>query len=259
MARMEAMKMECKGFHVRITRDAFEKVRGFVNLCPTEVGGIMKGKLQEDGILLYDPFLFEQVVTSVTTELDTDSVFKAVMSAAESGQDTTDWMSWFHSHVNMTARFSGKDVDTIRLLAAETPLVSIVMNKSGEYECRVDFYKPFRMVLHDVELEIVYEPNEELIASVKKELADKVKTTRLSGLAHRVRNGGGEGDFAPQGSFFPTEAEEQEGPIMAAARKEDEYRRGTEESRRRMKQGFWPGGIGKGGVLQVRSDRENQD
>lgn len=173
MAR-EAMLMQCQGFHVRITADAFRKIRGYIKLCPTEVSGFGKVKTEADGLLITDVFLIPQKVSSVTTELDPQALYDAVNAASQQGEDTSEWGLWFHSHVNMVARMSSVDTDTIDLLGSSTPLISLVMNKSGEYECRVDFYEPFRMTLRDVKVEVVYEPDDSLMEECKKELQENV-------------------------------------------------------------------------------------
>lgn len=170
--------MEIDGFHVRITREAHEKMKAYIALCPMEVSGFGKTVIQPDGILIEEVFLIKQEVTGATTEMDPQAVYQAVMDAAMEGEDTSTWGLWWHSHVNFAAFFSGQDMATIEALKADTPLVSIVSNKKGEYFVQVDMYKPFRLSLSEVPLEVVYPPSEEIRLAAQIELNQKVRMVK---------------------------------------------------------------------------------
>lgn len=172
--------MICEGFHVRITREAYEKIQAYIDLCPLEISGFGVTEVQSDGILIKDAFLINQVVTAATTEMNTDAVFQAVMDAAATGQDTSSWGCWFHSHVNFAANFSGTDISTMEKLKADTPLISLVMNKSHQYSLWVDIYQPFRLTMKDLSLEVVYPQVPGLREDAKEEIQQKVRQLKAS-------------------------------------------------------------------------------
>lgn len=188
--------MICEGFHVRITRLAYEKIQAYIDLCPLEISGFGVTEIQPDGILIKDAFLIDQIVSGATTEMNTDAVFNAVMAAASKGEDTSTWGCWFHSHVNFGASFSGVDISTMEKMKGDTPLISLVMNKRHEYSLWVDLYTPFRLTMKDLTLEIESTPIPGIREDAKEEIQEKVRQIKHSPVVQPTfrRNGHSRGD-----------------------------------------------------------------
>lgn len=201
---MEGHDMECEGLKVKVTAETYKRMRAYVKLCTQEISGFGIVNLTEEGFLITDAFLIKQKVTGASTEMDPQALFDAVQDEAALGKDTSAWGCWFHSHVDMDAFMSARDLRTIEMLSAETPLISIVMNKRGEYECRVDFYKPFRMTVTGVELEVVNEPTDAMVEECRKEMEEKV--TLLEGkFMSMAKKGQAETLRSDTPSFFDSE------------------------------------------------------
>lgn len=162
---------------VRMSRAVYNKMMGYVQVCPQEISGFGRTTYNRNVIVVNDVFLIEQTVNPVTTTMDPDALYEAIMEQAALGKDTSDWGLWWHSHVNMTARFSGTDIDTIERLGGEKPLVSIVTNKRHERFVQVDLHKPIRLSFENVPLEIVDPIDTSILTECQAEMREKVRMT----------------------------------------------------------------------------------
>lgn len=96
----------------------------------TEISFMVNVYIKEDGMIyLKDVFLPKQENTGASTEMDAESLGE-IPIIPEANLNC-----WVHSHVNMKAFWSGTDYSTIRQLGRHGYVISIVVNKAGEYKC----------------------------------------------------------------------------------------------------------------------------
>ena len=114
--------------------------------------------------------LLEQESTDVGTELDPDAIAQLLVSHPEPGKVR----AWIHSHGDMKTFWSHTDEDCIEGLANDGLLVSLVVNKTGDYRCRVDLFKPIRITVDQVPV-VVRVRSPLLRAECAKEFTQKVR------------------------------------------------------------------------------------
>lgn len=134
--------------------EALQRIKAFIDLCEYEISGLGKVEKLEDGYRIVDACILKQKVTGTTTVLDDDALGKFAFDLTKKGEKIQDWCVWWHSHVNMQAYFSGTDERTIEDTKEQNILVSLVGNKRGEWEARLDIHRPFHT---SAELEVVEE------------------------------------------------------------------------------------------------------
>lgn len=122
---------------------AWEKLMGFVLACPLEINGF--GYVRRYGLDVWvdDVFILPQVVSAGHAETDSAAVAKHITEMLNRGEDPSIMKLQWHSHVNMPAYFSGIDLDTIDAYSAPW-MTSLVVNKQGEYQARLDVYGEWR-------------------------------------------------------------------------------------------------------------------
>jgi proteasome lid subunit RPN8/RPN11 len=128
------------------------KILEYAQQCPTEISGFGSIIVNEnDEVEVNELFpLLPQVCTGVETDPDLTSLVVSPYSKRVG--------LWWHSHVNMGCFWSGTDDKCIESLG-ETSLkylLSIVVNKKGEYRCRFDYFKPYRMYSDELEVDVIY-------------------------------------------------------------------------------------------------------
>lgn len=166
---------------VKITTEAYQKLRYFTEQCDVEISGLGKVKEKPGFLEIYDIEIFNQTVSGGHSDLDPDSLAEFLQEKFIAGESTKDYKVWWHSHVNMEAYFSPIDVNTIETSSEFPYLVSIVTNKRGEDRARVDMYKPLRATI-EVDLEIILQENKELKKSCQREIRRKVKRSWLTSI-----------------------------------------------------------------------------
>lgn len=149
----------------------------YVETCSQEISGL--GKVEYDEVtntfVLVDIVLLDQKVTSATTDLDPAAIAKFQYDMTKKGESLKGWCVWWHSHVHMQSFFSSTDINTINKSNDFPFLVSVVLNKKGEYQARLDVYKPIRIEKKlAIEFES-YERDKKLFEEIEKEVAEKVR------------------------------------------------------------------------------------
>lgn len=143
-----------------IDRDAFDKIMEYINLCPVEINGFgYLTRHNSRSLVLASPddvFITDQVVTLGSADVDASTVGIAMDRAAAEERSQDLRLQW-HSHVNGPAYFSGTDTRTIDSYgeAGSQWMVSMVLNKRGEFSARLDMYAPLRSA---VELQVMTLP-----------------------------------------------------------------------------------------------------
>lgn len=163
---------------VIITHEVKERMDAYTRLVETEVSGI--GKVAHDEksgtLTLVDIEVLEQEATGSTTDFVDGAMDRFMLEKTEAGESVADWWCWWHSHVDMDAFFSGRDTGTIDESTEFRHLLSVVYNRKGVYKARLDTFKPFRLIVDELDVSFTEPPqNTELEAQLKTELDEKVK------------------------------------------------------------------------------------
>lgn len=152
-----------------------ERIHGYAMSVESEIAGMGKVRVENnDSIIVEEVMIYEQEVTGATADLSTKSLAKWQSDIVKAGGSPKQWKLWWHSHDNMPAFFSGRDVATIDGQTEGEWLISLVVNKKREREARLDLYRPFRMYMDKLEIEIQGEAYT-IPADIAREVAEKVK------------------------------------------------------------------------------------
>jgi hypothetical protein len=152
---------------VQIDAEAMEAIRLWTDFATGEFSCL---GVVDDDLFIRSVHLFEQVCTDASTELDQAALAKFLATCPEPEKVR----AHVHSHGNLRTFWSKTDEETFEGLANESFLVSIVVNKARELRCRVDLFKPFRLTLDEVPVDVrVRCPA--LVADCRREFQAKVR------------------------------------------------------------------------------------
>jgi hypothetical protein len=160
---------------IKFKVEAYEKVKSFVTECEKEIMGIGKIKVVRPGIILVEDIqIFEQEVTSASTEFDKDKFMEFIAGRVREG-DVQDWRLWWHSHADMSPFWSVTDTDNIERIGETADwMLSIVFNHKLEYKSRLDIFRPTRLTEEEGHITIDYPINDEIKDWARKEIEEKV-------------------------------------------------------------------------------------
>lgn len=163
-----------------IPKEIEERIHGYVMSVSSEIAGMGRVSVSPDGgsITVEEVMIYEQEVTGATADLSPQAIAKWQSDLVKAGGSPKHWKLWWHSHDNMPAFFSGRDTATIDANADCDWLCSLVVNKKREREARLDLYRPFRMYVEDMDIQIGIEevPTSYTVpADIAEEVALKVK------------------------------------------------------------------------------------
>ena len=117
---------------VQILRKHYAEIMFIMGIKPKEVGGFGRARIMSDGFDIEEIYLPEQEISSSTTDI-TDSGTAKAMARLKIGfpgnENTILW--WWHSHVDMTAHWSGTDNATITSLGSNGQVIATVLNLKG--------------------------------------------------------------------------------------------------------------------------------
>jgi len=132
---------------VSIDAKALEKVWQWTALAKGEFSCLA---MVTNDLHVHDVQLFDQVNTAASTELDQGALAKFLVHhpAPELVR------CHIHSHGSLQVFWSQQDEACFEGLETESFLVAIVVNKRHELKCRLDIWKPFRLTLDDLALEV---------------------------------------------------------------------------------------------------------
>jgi len=160
---------------VFITPQAKQRLDLYIQLCPDEISGLGRVERLGEDFLITEVFLFKQRATGASTELSEKDIAEWLTDLVRQGKDPSKIKLWWHSHASMGAYWSSTDEKTISSCFATDWMISLVGNKRGEYCVRLDIYKPIRLTLDGLPLEVYWPEDKELKAEVEKEIREKVK------------------------------------------------------------------------------------
>ena len=187
---------------VYIADEAFRKLELYIEHATGEISGLGAVEELKDALLITDLILLKQESSGSETELDDDAVAQLISDS----EHPEVFKLWWHSHASMSAMWSTTDADTIEKFSAEY-LISIVGNKKGEYETRVDVFSPVH-VSCEADLLVMRDGNEKLAKTIKAEIKDKVRAKTYVQKGKQLQTNSGTKDDKPlvyqDGSYFDT-------------------------------------------------------
>lgn len=117
---------------IQMPEKVYKKVMWFIDKSPVEIS-LLGNVVNKDGALIVtDVFLPDQVNSACETEMKPESVAE-LMYKTKDMKGTLN--CWIHSHVNMTAHWSGTDLKTIEEFGGAGYCLAIVLNKREEFRC----------------------------------------------------------------------------------------------------------------------------
>ena len=143
---------------LRFTVETYARLRLYVELCPSEIGGLGEVRAEGDGLLVTGLALLDQRVSAAETELEPEAVLRLLHQCLEEGRDPAALRLWWHSHAEHEVEWSETDEATIQRFGADS-LVSLVTNKAGDLLCRWDTWRPERSTVEEIP---VFSPEEPL-------------------------------------------------------------------------------------------------
>lgn len=160
---------------LKITRSAYDRITAFTQLCPDEISGLGKIEIDSDeNFTVTQVEIFEQEVSGTHSTIETKALAKFQSDRVQAGESMKGWTLWWHSHAHMEVFFSGTDTGTINSSREFPYLVSLVVNKKGQSEARLDVFSPVHMFI-GLEVEIIEEVNSQARDLCQKEIDEKVK------------------------------------------------------------------------------------
>jgi hypothetical protein len=158
---------------LHITYEAYQKMALYIEAASGEISGL--GTITRTNELTVDDvFIFPQECGGAHTEIDMKDIANEMIRIDKEGGNTGAVKVWWHSHADMEAFFSGTDTDTIEEMGATFPyLVSIVGNKRGQFNARVDVFNPIRMT-SEMRLEITHDNDVETRERIEQEVREKI-------------------------------------------------------------------------------------
>lgn len=163
---------------IRIPIDVWQKMMGYVLSCEVEVNGL--GYIDRsggNGFVLDEVFILDQTVSALSANIDEATLHRHMHEMVAAGQDTGRLRFQWHSHVHMPARFSPTDLDTINSYGGDW-VISLVANKRGEFEARLDVYRPFR-VWTPIKVAIVAPTDHAATLTCIRDMAHHLRERRL--------------------------------------------------------------------------------
>ena len=157
-----------------IPKSIEERIHAYAMSVDSEIAGMGKVRIDGEDIIVEEVMIYDQTVTGATADLSSRAVAQWQSDLVKAGGSPKHWKLWWHSHDNMPAFFSGRDTATMDAQTEGDWLVSLVVNKKRERQCRVDTYRPFRMYMDNVEIEIDGQTEYQVPADIKTEVAQKV-------------------------------------------------------------------------------------
>jgi proteasome lid subunit RPN8/RPN11 len=175
LAEKEVKELKVSVPRVFITPQAMQRLALYIHGCPDEISGLGRVERLGEDFLITEVFLFKQRATGASTELSEKDIAEWLTDLVRQGKDPSKIKLWWHSHASMGAYWSSTDEETVFRFSATDWMISLVGNKRGEYCVRLDIYKPIRLTLDGLPLEVYWLEDKELKAEVEKEIKEKVK------------------------------------------------------------------------------------
>lgn len=155
--------------------EVYKQLVAYIRCADTEVSGMGLVELANRNVTVTRIFLPKQECTGSHTEFKRGEVANIMATVKKDGGDPSNLRFWWHSHHTLSAFFSGLDEATIEDFGdiGFDYLVSLVGNIHGDFQARIDLFKPIRLTVN-LEIEIVPEFSKAFISEIKNEIKAKV-------------------------------------------------------------------------------------
>lgn len=122
---------------ILFTRKAHDKINYWVQKSEVEISGFGLVKYDKPSLtfIVTDAFLLEQTCGAAHTDIEAQSLSKLMFKTKDAENQRL--KLWWHSHVNMSAFWSGTDIATIKELGGQGWITATVFNKKGENKSAV--------------------------------------------------------------------------------------------------------------------------
>jgi len=165
--------------------EVWQKMMAYVINCPTEVNGFGILELNDyNQFTLVDVFITDQVASAGDVQVDPLVVSQAMSEVMGLGYQSKQMSFQWHSHVKMQARFSTTDTENIDNWPGNR-LISLVVNKFGEFECRLDLYQDGLRVAIPLVPTLVTTIPAAVMMDTARQISQKVKPRKSGVLSPR--------------------------------------------------------------------------
>jgi hypothetical protein len=151
----------------------WQRLTGYVDACTIEVNGFGYVDLIGSQIHVADVFILDQVATAASVEVSGEALAAYLTDMVRAGVATSRIRLQWHSHVNASAYFSHTDVANIEGYLNADWMVSVVANKRGEFQARLDVFRPFR-TWTPIGLMVSIPQDEAVLNDCREEIRSKV-------------------------------------------------------------------------------------
>ena len=97
----------------------------------------------------------KQTNTRASTDIDEEEIFELQNKLIKEGKNTELLRLHWHSHADMDTFHSGTDEENYATLSGGDFLVSLVLNKAHKFLGRLDYFKPVRVMLSNLSIQLV--------------------------------------------------------------------------------------------------------
>ena len=175
-------KMKLLMPQVKILEQVWKRLMAYIITCPKEVGGLGSVEERDGELIVTDVFLIEQTASPGDFEIDPTALSQFVNEWIAYGRDVSELKFWWHSHADMNTFWSVVDEDTMRRLAGDSYLISLVGNRRQEHRTCLTILKPVHLVIDDIKIEVIETFDQYLLDAAEEEIKLKVKQKRRSWL-----------------------------------------------------------------------------
>lgn len=162
---------------VKIEAPCWAQLLAYAQECPAEISGLADVRVDDKHqLVVTNPDIMPQAVSSVSTEITAASLADYVESCIEKGRDLSSRLCLWHSHYQMQPFLSSTDKSTIADLLGYSPWwLVLVINARGEVRAFVAVSAPFPLL---VEVEVEVCPSAAEAEAARAEIAQKVTRGR---------------------------------------------------------------------------------
>lgn len=156
---------------IQISPKNWKILHTYVQECSTELSGY--GYFNPKTMTIEKIFpLFPQRCSSSYTEIDDKAMVKMALDP-----QTRKVNFWWHSHVNMGCTPSQTDHSFINDYGKTGELlVTLILNKKGEYYCRLDLFKPVKVYVTNIIVDPSFQLSHEEERGIKQAIDKNVKS-----------------------------------------------------------------------------------
>ena len=137
---------------VRFSQKAWQQMWALTAECKIEISamGITATEAEKEAAgvtedyYVLEYFVYNQDCTGITTTIPAEAIHEMTRMLSERGVNGHNHNVWWHSHVDMGTGQSPIDEKQIEAFACEPALISVITNKKGEMNLRVDLFDPIR-------------------------------------------------------------------------------------------------------------------